>query len=295
MPQSGTSVFAPVAVSTGEPTGTQQGNVIAGLRTRLVTTQGELASRNANLSDIRQKAAGEGALYRLAKNDVIATPTPAPDKIAAAQAALDRFAGQTAALDGEVKIFARGAADLSRMMTEAALVRDGSEEDQRQINRLRGEIAQTTNQVDRLVNDLSTESALQNAYLAKERASLANLGGASTNPGTGVTTTSLSQALPAPASLLAQPAFVTIKFDRDNVSYRGALAQAVQTARRRNPDTSFDVVGISNPRGSAAEALAKAQEVAQALATLGVAPAKVSMLAGTSPVARSAEVRIYAH
>ena len=86
----------------------------------------------------------------------------------------------------------------------------------------------------------------------------------------------------ASAALLSQPAFVTIKFDRPNVSYRDALAQAVSAAKRRNPATTFDVVGISAGRAVAPEATARAQEVANTLSTLGVEAAKMRLLASWS-------------
>ena len=55
-------------------------------------------------------------------------------------------------------------------------MRGGKDGDQKQLNTLRGEIGQTANQVDKLVTHLSTENALQSAFLAKERAALADLG-----------------------------------------------------------------------------------------------------------------------
>ena len=200
LPSAGTSVFAPVAVMPGTQTGTTQGQVITGLRARLVSVQGSLSMHNATLSDIRQKAAADGALYRIAKADSVASGAP-PNaaKIAAAQATLDRFAADTTALDGEVRAFAKGAADANRLMSEIDGVRGGNDEDQKQLNVLRGEIGQTANQVDKLVNDISTESALQNAFLAKERAALADLGSGVPGVSSGATggVAVLPQAVPA--------------------------------------------------------------------------------------------------
>src|SRR4051812_34604276 len=64
LPSAGTSVFAPISVAAGTPTGTPQGATIISLRARLVTVQGELSAHNATLSGIRQRAAADGAIYR---------------------------------------------------------------------------------------------------------------------------------------------------------------------------------------------------------------------------------------
>jgi type IV pilus biogenesis protein CpaD/CtpE len=87
---------------------------------------------------------------------------------------------------------------------------------------------------------------------------------------------------------------VTIKFDRPNVTYREALAQAVSTARRRKPDTAFDVVGVSPGRSVVPEATARAQEVANTLTTLGVDPTKIRLYNASNTSSQSPEVRIYA-
>ncbi|MBI1211804.1 MAG: hypothetical protein GC190_10105 [Alphaproteobacteria bacterium] len=297
LPSAGTSVFAPVAVAPGTPTGTPEGARIVSLRSRLVAVQGSLASHNATLSDIRQRAAADGALYRIAKGDAVASGTPpASAKMSAAQSALERFAADTTALDGEVRAFAKGAADANKLMTEADTIRGGSNEDQDQINTLRGEIGQTANQADRLVNDLSTESALQSAFLAKERAALASLGtgvpGMTPNPN-GVAV--LPQAVPATPALLAAPAFVTIKFDRPNMVYKDALQNAVTAALKRKPDAAFDVVGVMAPRSNPDDNLTRTTQVAQTLTTLGVSASKVRLMTGISTAVSTPEVRIYAH
>jgi hypothetical protein len=235
--------------------------------------------------------AGDGALFRIAKSELVAAPAAAPVAQTKAQAALDRINANTTALDGEMRVFAKGAAEAAKLMNESAAIRDANETDQGQLNTLRGEIGATANQLDRLVNEISTEWALQSAFLAKERAGLATLtGGASTTTVAGTAAT-LASASPA---LLAQPAFVTIKFDRVNVSYRDALAQAVSAARRRNPATAFDIVGITAGRAVSPEATARAQEVANTLSTLGVEPAKIRLLTAINSTAQANEVRIYA-
>jgi hypothetical protein len=292
LPQAGTSFFSPVPVTPGTPSGSLQGQRVADMRNRLVAIQGEVSARNANLSEIRQRAAGEGALYRIAKSELTVNAAPTPQTLQQAQTSLERFATATFALDGEMRVFAKGAAEANRLMTESTAVRDGSEDDMGQLNTLRAEIGQTANQLDRLVNEISNEWAMQSAFLAKERASLTALGAASS--ASTVTTASLTQALPATTAMLAAPAFVTIKFDRANVSYRDALAQAVSAAKRRNPATSFDVIGVAAGRGLSPDATARAQEVATTLTTLGVEPAKIRLFNAASPALQSPEVRIYA-
>jgi hypothetical protein len=294
LPQSGTSFFTPVPVVSAASSGTPHGERIAELRNRLIAIQGEISARNASLSDIRQRLAGDGALYRIAKSELVTAPATAPVTQTKAQAALDRINLNTTALDGEMRVFAKGAAEATKLMNESAAIRDANETDQGQLNTLRGEIGATANQLDRLVNEISTEWALQSAFLAKERAGLATLTGAAsatTAAGPAGTAATLASASPA---LLAQPAFVTIKFDRANVSYRDALAQAVSAARRRNPATAFDIVGITAGRAVSPEATARAQEVANTLSTLGVEPAKIRLLTAVNSTAQANEVRIYA-
>lgn len=288
MPQAGTSIFAPISVAPGANTGTPQGAKIADLRGRLVALQGEVSARNANLSELRQRAAGEGALYRISKSESTTVSPPNPQALQKAQAALDRFAAATSALDGEMRIFAKGAAESNKLMNESLAVRGGNEADEAQLNTLRGEITQTANQLDALVNEISNEWALQSAFLAKERASLASLG---------VTSAAAASLAPpgiASPALLAAPAFVTIKFDRANVSYRDALANAVSQAKRRKPDAAFDVIGVSAGAAITPDATARAQEVASTLASLGVDAARIRTLNAASTKLRFPEVRIHA-
>lgn len=289
-PQAGTSFFSPAPVAPGANTGTPQGQRIGELRARLVALQGELVARNASLSELRQRAAGEGALYRIAKSE-LASEKPAPDAANRAQNALDRFTTATAGLDQEMRIFAKGAAEANKLMTDASAVRDAADEDLNQLNALRGAIGSTADQLDRLVNEISNEWALQSAYLAKERAALAAAG--ITPPPAGTIAAGAAPSI-ATAAMLAAPAFVTIRFDRANVSYREALAQAVSTARRRKPDAAFDVVGVSAGRVVAADATARAQEVATTLSTLGVDTTKIRLFAAANANLQSPEVRIYA-
>lgn len=293
LPQSGTSFFTPVPVAPATSSGTPQGERIALLRSRLISIQGEISARNASLSEIRQRLASDGALYRIAKSEIMVSPTPPPASLQRAQGAIDRLNAGTTALDGEMRVFAKGAAEANKVMNEAAAIKDGTEEDQNQLNTLRGQVGHTANQLDQLVNEISNEWALQSAFLAKERAALATL-----NPGSPAATVGVVGPTGAPgsasAALLSQPAFVTIKFDRPNVSYRDALAQAVSAAKRRNPATTFDIVGITAGRAVAPEATARAQEVANTLSTLGVEAAKIRLLTAFNSTAQAHEVRIYA-
>ena len=293
VPQVGTSFFNPAPVAPGVNTGTPQSQRIAELRTRLVALQGEIAARNANLSEIRQKASGEGALYRIAKSEITSSAEPSPKAVTQAQTSLERFAQATSALDGEMRVFARGAAEANKLMTDSLAVRDANEEDQNQLNILRAQIGDTANQLDRLVSEISSEWALQSAFLAKERASLAALG-LGTTPAPVGTIASGAQPAIATAAMLAAPAFVTIKFDRANVSYREALANAVSQAKRRKPDAAFDVVGVAAGRTVAPEATARAQEVATTLASLGVDTTRIRLFNAASAALQAPEVRIYA-
>ncbi len=288
LPQSGTSFFTPVPVTPAASTATPQGQRIAELRNRLIAIQGEISSRNASLSEIRQRAASEGALYRIAKSEIATASAPTPLSVQKAQTALERLSVTTSALDTEMRVFAKGAAETNKLMNDAAAIKDANEQDAGQLNTLRGEIGPTADQLDRLVNEISNEWALQSAFVAKERAALASFSAAAT------TAAVTAPAAAASAAMLATPAFVTIKFDRPNVSYRDALAQAVSAAKRRNPATSFDIVGVAAGRSVTPESTARAQEVAATLATLGVDAGKIRLFNAVGANLQSHEVRIYA-
>jgi hypothetical protein len=290
MPQAGTTIFTPVGVTPGVSTGTPQGAQVANLRNRLVALTGEVSARNATLSEIRQRAAGEGALYRISRSDMATSSPPNLQAYQKAQSSLDRLAAANQALDAEMRIIARGSAESNKLMTESLAIRDGNEEDQRQLNTLRGEIGQTANQLDRMVNEISSETAQQSAFLAKERASLAAIG----VPAQTTTTAGTGPASTLPPPLLSSPAFVTIKFDRPNVTYREALATAVSTARKRKPDAVFDVVGVSAGRTVQAEGTANATDVVSTLTSLGVDASKIRVFNSSNTAIVANEVRIYA-
>jgi hypothetical protein len=288
MPQTGTSVFTPVGVAPGVNSGSPQSAQIASLRSRLVALQGEVSARNATLSELRQRAAGEGATYRIARNEMSAAASPSASTYQKALSALDRLTAATSALDGEMRIIARGSAEANKLMLETVSVREGNDEDKRQLNTLRGEIGLTANQLDRMVNDLSTEFAAQSAFLAKERASLAALG---LPAPPAAAATGVASSLPPPS--MSQPAFVRIKFDTARVAYRETLASAVSTARRRKPDAVFDVVGVSAGRSVVPEGTAHAADVVTTLTSLGVDPSKIRVFNSSSATINAHEVRIY--
>jgi outer membrane protein OmpA-like peptidoglycan-associated protein len=180
------------------------------------------------------------------------------------------------------------------------------EQDSRQLNQLRGEIVQTSSALDSLVNALSAEVAQNNAFIAKERASIVALAQGqapqvSARPPTQPNT-------PAPAGLTPQApitaqtamqrsAFVTIKFDRPNVAYREALATALTQALKRRPEASFDIVGVSATATADAEELvrARAEDVSRTMMELGVPAAKLAIDATSLKSLIADEVRIFVH
>ena len=51
----------------------------------------EVSARNASLSEIRQRAAGEGALYRIAKSELVLNAQTTAQSMQQAQTSLERF------------------------------------------------------------------------------------------------------------------------------------------------------------------------------------------------------------
>ena len=98
---------------------------------------------------------------------------------------------------------------------------------------------------------------------------------------------------------LAMP-LITIRFDRANVNYEGALYAAVKGALDRQPNASFDVVACS-PEASTpgAQALAatnvrrNAESVVRSLTNMGLSANRIRVSQRTCSDTRTAEVRVF--
>lgn len=306
-PQAGTTQFLPVAITPGAPTSSAAGGKIAETRNKLVALQGRLSGRNVSLATIRQGWTQDVATYRLQKNMLL---RPAPDSdtrkaAASGDAALKRLAQFASRLQGEVDGFAQGNGEANALMLALQDVTAEDPNDAGQLNRLRGEITQTSTALDSLVNALTSEAAQSSAFVAKERASLAALMPAASPPpslraaenATPATTPAEGQPITPPstaprAPLGTRPAFVTIKFDRPAVTYREALAAALKQALKRRPDAAFDVVGVTD--NEAVDLVkVRAEDVSRTMMELGVPASRIGLDAQRSTAVKHDEVRIF--
>jgi outer membrane protein OmpA-like peptidoglycan-associated protein len=287
------------------------GNVIAAVRADLVSLQGQMSGRNVTLSTVRQAWTQDVASYRVNKNQVLRPPPGGDVRTALSQgeAALKRLAQHTAKLTKEVDGFAQGSAEAGVLMAKLENVRPENDTDRAQLNVLRTEIIQTSTGLDSLVSSLTAETAQANAFLAKERASLAALGqgataSAAASPAARATDAAapsapaaqpIAAAQGAPKPAATRPAFVTIKFDRPSVTYREALAAALKQALNRRPDAAFDVVGVTPAQGAESLELvkARAEDVARTMMELNVPASRIGIDSMRVKSAASDEVRIF--
>jgi outer membrane protein OmpA-like peptidoglycan-associated protein len=303
-PQAGTSQFLPVMITPGAPSGTAASSAIESARNDLVRLQGKMSGRNIALATARQAWTQDVAAYRTQKNVALRqSGAEARPALSQSDAILTRLSGHSQKLAREMEGFAQGSAEASAIMRRLDAISPGNEADRDQLNRLRGETSQTAGSLDGLVNSLSSEGGQNTAFLAKERASLASLGvqqgpspsqrasAPATPSGPSASPTASASSAPKPAG---RPAFVTIKFDRPNVTYREALAAALKQALIRRPDAAFDVVGVTSSGAQEAQDLvkARAEDVSRTMMELGVAATKIGIDSTRERGVSSDEVRI---
>jgi outer membrane protein OmpA-like peptidoglycan-associated protein len=263
-----------------------------------------LSGRNVALANARQAWTQDVAAYRTQKN--IALRTPGGDTRAAlsqGDSVLTRLAGHSQKLNREMEGFAQGSAEAGAIMRRLDAMSPENEADREQLSRLRSEVSQTAGALDSLVNSLSSESAQNAAFIAKERASLASLGlqqgptpsQRASAPAAPSGPAATPTASPAPAKPSGKPAFVTIKFDRPSVTYREALGAALKQALVRRPDAAFDVVGVTASASQEAQDLvkARAEDVSRTMMELGVAATKIGIDSSRERGVASDEVRIF--
>jgi outer membrane protein OmpA-like peptidoglycan-associated protein len=304
-PQAGTSQFLPAMISPGAASGSAASGAIEIARNDLVRLHGKMSGRNIALANARQSWTQDVAAYRTQKN--LALRAPGGDTRAAlsqGDAVLTRLAGHSQKLSREMEGFAQGNAETGAIMRRLDAISPDNEADRDQLNRLRGEVGQTAGALDTLVNSLSSESAQNAAFIAKERASLASLGlqqGPSPSQRAATPATPSSPAgtptaaVATPAKPATKPAFVTIKFDRPSVTYREALAAALKQALVRRPDAAFDVVGVTASAAQEAQDLvkARAEDVSRTMMELGVQATKIGIDSVRERNVTSDEVRIF--
>jgi hypothetical protein len=307
--------ITPVTIEPGSDTGTAVSKTIQGLRAQVETLESHIAANAQQLADLRSTGASEAGAYHEAKAQIttrlqIGTTRGNPELVAqwnSAQASLDQLSGNINGLNALGNNIANdsSAAHYALDTINATFDVSGAvDEDHRQLSVLEDETNQTVVLIDRLLREVSQDIQRQTSYVANERANLTTLSGAIKEGelyGADVGSAPLLAPSTAygPRGTYGGPALVTIRFDR-NVDYRQSLYTAVTEALQARPGASFQIVGVSPSRGSAAavqlsqtDAKRHAREVLHAMTDMGVPATRLAVSSSTDAGLGVTEVRVF--
>ena len=270
------------------------------LRAELAGLQSAVSAQSAALEGMRAQSVQDADLYRslVASIEAKLQQGAAPGDPALvelwnqAETQLDLVNDRL----GEIDALSAGIAENAARSAE---LRD-------RIQALEAEAAETASLASQLETDLAQSSAQQGNYVGIERSNLQALALAiDTGEPADIGVTSLAElsaaAVGAPGSGLAtgRP-LVVIRFDTADVDYEPALLSAVSAALDRRPNAAFDVAAVSPAAGSeaqmsasVAEARRYADEVARALADMGLTEDRVSVISVVSPEVPDNEVHVF--
>jgi hypothetical protein len=301
-----------------QPTGTAVGQKVIEIKADLAKLQDTVAGQTAKQqqihADIEQQAATYTAITGAIAGKLQIGTTPGnPGLVQAWQEAqgsldgIDSDIGQMNSLSTDVAGNAAYVAYLQDSVRAAFGVSGAVDEDHRQLRRLQDQIAQANVNVDRLLSQISQDTARQNEFLGTERSNLTSLASA-VSRGEFVGTTLASQTIPTPSQPTLPPGagaaggrpLVVIRFDRPNVNYEQALYQAASKALEVRPNAAFDVVGVAPVNGTAAQialnndiARTNADRVVRSLLSMGLPADRVSSGQQTDAGISANEVRIF--
>lgn len=322
-PPMGTSTFTPPAVTPGSPTGTTVGTKVVQMRGELGQLQGGINQHNQELQQLRAQTISHAQGYHgtvAAINSRLQVGTTPGNPVLtsqwnAAQTQLDALSRDIALLNSLANRVASDSATTSYLLetTRATYGLSGAvDEDHSQLAILEDEVNRTVVLVDRLLNELAEDINRQSGYVGRERKNLTTLSVAVKNGELMGASLANRAFAAAPFSARSRPGgsaavtsggrrpLVVIRFDRPNVEYEQALYTAVSRALQRRPQAGFDLVAVAPGQGSAAQvarganaARRSAENVLRSLTSMGLPASRVSLSAGTSGQAQTAEVHIY--
>ena len=319
-PQMGTSTFVAPAVTPGSPTGTAVGAKVVQIRGELGRLQGSIGEHNRQLQALRAQTVRHSQAYHgtvAAINSRLQVGTTPGNPVLVtqwnkSQTQLDAISRDIALLNSLANRVASDSATSGYLLerTRATYGLTGAvDTDHRQLSVLEDEVNRTVVLVDRLLNELSEDINRQSAYVGQERKNLTTLSvavkngelmGASLANRAFGGTAAPGRPRGSIASLGNRRPLVVIRFDRTNVEYEQALYTAVSRALERSPQAFFDLVAVAPGQGTTAQAARgankarrSAERVLRSLSSMGLPANRVSLSAGTSGQARSAEVHVY--
>jgi hypothetical protein len=307
-----------IAIQPGTGTGTSVNQTIAGIRSSLQDINNRMAGAGAQLASIRASSAQQLTAYHQTEAQIsahlqIGTTRANPELVSqwnGAQSSLDQLTSNINALNSlasQINGDSSRARGLLGQIQATFDVPGAVDEDHRQLTVLEDETNEVIVVLDRLGRDASADLRRETASLASERTSLAELQTAIKNGGFGGSAApmraSRSVAAASPAVSMGSGAgtpVVTIRFARANVDYQKSLYQALGQALQSQPNASFDVVGVSPTRSSAAavqtaQATARrhAEAVMHTMTEMGVPAARMNLSSSTDPGVSASEVRVF--
>jgi len=320
-PTLGQTSFEPPGVTSGAATGTYVGQKVSNLRGDLQQLQGMLARHNQGLQAIRTDTVQDSQRYHgtvAAINARLQVGTTPGNPILnqqwnAAQGELDRINEDVlkmTRLANEVTSSSALSAYLLESVRAARQLSGAVDEDHRQLRILEDETNRTVVLIERLLTELSDDINRQQSYVANERTNLNTLAlaikngqlyGSSFAGRPGAAPASFDAPMAAPrAAVMADSPLVTIRFDKPNVNYEGALYAAVKGALDRRPSASFDVIAVS-PTGATpgSQALGStavrrnAESVVRSLTNMGLPTSRIRVSQTTSAAANTGEVQVF--
>jgi len=325
----GTGSVSAVPVTDGTATGTLVGQKIAGLRADLRGLTARLQENDRRLQGLRGQTLQVAQAYHTIVGGISAKlqvgTTPGNPQLSAQWA---QAANQLEQLSVQIGQMNRLASDAAANSSTAAFILDSAratrglsgavDEDHRQLSILEDETNRTVVQVDRLLSEVTNDLQRQTAYVGTERAHLTTLNNAvkvgqlyGASLGTfalagSALPQSLANAGPgsgggAPAtSITGRKPLVVIRFERDDVAYRDQLYAALSQALERKPEATFDVISVAPASGSSAQlqiaqnrARQSAQNVARAMADMGMPAGRIRLSSLTSDEVNANEVHVY--
>ncbi len=265
-------------------------NMLIGLLTGQNEEYGAIAGSTAQISQ-RYEATVKGIRARLTTG---AAPN-SPDLTAQLKSAgeglelIDGGKPQLAELSARVSANTGVATYISASAKSATGVQGGAEKDHQHLAQIVEDVAQVMAENDRLLNEISTTIARNEAAVAAERTNLTALAAAvSQGSGGGA-----SQPVMAVANVDAST-LIAIGFGRSRIEYEQALYDAVSAALNQWPDARFELVAVTPQRGgSGRDVKRNTVRVFRSLIDMGLPSERVILASETSNAVTTGEVQLH--
>ena len=328
------------ALADVKPSGTYVSGRIATLRSELSSLKSATETQENRLAGIRRDSEAKATDYyatvalinaRLQRGTTPGNPQLV-DLSQTAQARLEELAGGVTGLNtlsSQIVNTASRAAYLLESVRATYGVSGALESDHHALRKLEDETNQLVIQLNRQLNDVSSDIDRRAGTLASERRNMQTLALAVSNgqlyghsisnrafltsaapsgfaqSGYAGLSQSGQQYLPqdpqARMAMLANTApLVMIRFDRPNVDYAQALYLAASEALQRFPNANFELVAVSPASGNPAQAAlassdarANAESALRSLAEMGVPADRIRLSAAQSAKATASEVHLF--